>query len=60
MRKKALTIAKRLIEGGWTEYQPNQSREVCDDCGAPLWVAPDGKSLYCNTASDKHTAKETA
>lgn len=54
MKKKIFTIAKRLVGGGWTEYQPNKSRDNCDDCGAALWVAPDGKSVYCNAASDKH------
>lgn len=43
--KLMLKIAKR-IKGGWTGYQPNKDPESCDDCGKPLWVAPDGKSLY--------------
>lgn len=56
MKTKVLTIAKRL-PGGWTPYQPNESKETCDDCGAALWVAPDGKTLYCDKISTKH--KET-
>lgn len=47
-------IAKR-IQGGWTNSQPNTDKLNCDDCGARLWVAPDGKTLYCDNASDKHT-----
>jgi len=43
----SIKIAKRL-KSDWTDYQENKSVSNCDDCGARLWVAPDGKSLYCN------------
>ena len=49
-------VAKR-IRRGWTEYQTNKQKYNCDDCGARLWVAPDGKSLYCNFATPKHERK---
>lgn len=51
-----MTIAKRL-KNGWTNYQTNKSKEVCDDCKAQLYVAPDGKTLYCDNISDKHKDK---
>lgn len=48
-----MKIAKR-IKDGWTSRQVNQQKYNCDDCGAGLWAAPDGKSIYCNELSDKH------
>lgn len=57
MTRRLLTIAKRLPGGGWTKYQPNKQPEHCDDCGARLYVAPDGRTLYCDQATTKH--KET-
>lgn len=51
---KVLTIAKRT-ERGWTDYQPNKSKTNCDDCGARLYVAPDGKTLYCDNVNGAHT-----
>lgn len=42
-----MNIAKRLTNG-WTERQVNKSKSHCDDCESILWVAPDGKSIYCN------------
>lgn len=54
---KALKIAKR-IAGGWTDRQPNKQEFNCDDCGAALWVAPDGKSIYCDNLSNEHGGTE--
>jgi len=50
-------VAKRLTNG-WTEYQRNNNKNTCDDCGAKLWVAPDGKSLYCDNQSELHEEGE--
>lgn len=60
MSKKTLTVAKRLPpeQGTWTEYQANKSLTHCDDCGAVLWIAPDGKSLYCDALAPEHKRKE--
>lgn len=52
-----MTISKRLVNG-WTEQQVNNQKYVCDDCGAKLWVAPDGKTIYCNETATEHKAKE--
>ena len=38
---------------GWIAKQENRSKTHCDICGEKLWVAPDGKTVYCNTAWDK-------
>lgn len=54
---KTLTIAKRL-KNGWTEPQENKSQDWCDDCTQILWVAPDGKTLYCDNLSSKHKEKK--
>lgn len=51
-----MKIAKRL-PAGWTDRQPNKQKYICDDCQSKLWVAPDGKTVYCDNLSDKH--KET-
>ena len=50
----AIKIARRL-ENGWTEYLPNEQDYNCDWCGAKLWVAPDGKSLYCDAVHAQKT-----
>lgn len=50
MRK--LTIARR-VPNGWTPYEPNQSKDTCDWCNARLYVAPDGKTLYCDAMHHK-------
>lgn len=42
-----MKIAKRTATG-WTDRVINKAKYNCDDCGARLWVAPDGKTLYCN------------
>lgn len=42
-----LTIARR-INGGWTNYLPQKNDTHCDWCKNRLYVAPDGKTLYCN------------
>lgn len=55
MAGKVFKIAKR-VQGGWTERQVNLSRDNCDDCGAQLWVAPDGQTIYCNDAAPEHTS----
>lgn len=54
---KQLTIAKRL-KNGWTSYQPNDQKYVCDDCGERLYIAPDGKTPYCDNISTKHKEKK--
>lgn len=51
-----MKIAKRLVNG-WSDYQPNKQKYHCDDCGAGLYVAPDGKTKYCDNLSDKHGDK---
>ena len=48
-----MTIAKRL-KTVWTNYQPNVKKYHCDDCDAQLYVAPDGKTKYCDKISTKH------
>jgi len=48
-----MKIAKRIING-WTEYQLNKSKYSCDDCKAQLYIAPDGKTLYCDNISKQH------
>lgn len=45
--KRNYTINKRS-KNGWVKVVNNQ-KYVCDKCGAKLWVAPDGKTIYCNT-----------
>lgn len=52
-----MKIAKR-IEGGWTNYQVNHNKYNCDDCGSRLYVAPDGKTKYCDNLSDKHLTEQ--
>lgn len=42
-----MKIVKRLPHG-WLSHQTNKQKYNCDDCGAKLWIAPDGKTLYCN------------
>lgn len=32
---------------GWKKRQ-NKSKYICDICGDKLWIAPDGKTIYCN------------
>jgi len=49
-----IKIAKRL-KNGWTERVANKQKYNCDDCGSKLWVAPDGKTIYCN---EVHKLKE--
>lgn len=51
-----MKIAKRTATG-WTPYQPNTDKLKCDDCQARLYIAPDGKTLYCDNISDKHKEK---
>lgn len=48
-----MTIAKRT-KTGWTPHQPNKEKYHCDDCGARLYVAPDGKTKYCDKVSTNH------
>lgn len=48
-----MKIAKRTNKG-WTERQANKQKYNCDDCGAQLYVAPDGKTVYCDKLSEKH------
>lgn len=48
-----MKIAKRL-PNGWTPYQINKNKYICDDCQARLYIAPDGKTPYCDNISDKH------
>ena len=48
-----MKISKRL-KNGWTERQTNKQKYICDDCGNRLWVAPDGKTIYCNNLSKAH------
>lgn len=50
---KYIKIAKR-VKGGWTERQSNKQKYVCDDCGKQLFVAPDGKTVYCDNESELH------
>lgn len=47
-----MKIAKRT-KAGWTAYVPNKQKYNCDECGAQLWVAPDGKSKYCDKVHGK-------
>lgn len=32
---------------GWADQQ-NKEKYMCDVCQMKLWVAPDGKTIYCN------------
>jgi hypothetical protein len=47
----------RRIKGGWVRNQKNNQKYTCDICGEKLWVAPDGKTVYCNTEADQCTQK---
>lgn len=44
-----MKIAKRT-KTGWTAYQLNKNKMFCDDCKSRLYIAPDGKTKYCDTA----------
>ena len=45
-----IMINRRLNNGGWLEHKtPNKDKLYCDICHKQLWVAPDGKTIYCNT-----------
>lgn len=46
------TIALR-IAGGWKNGVQNKDPLNCDIDGARLWVAPDGKTLYCNQVHEQ-------
>lgn len=40
--------------GKWAKKpHNNQSKTHCDLCGAKLWVAPDGATIYCNNEHGK-------
>lgn len=54
-----MKIAKRL-KNGWTKRVPNKQKYNCDDCGSQLWVAPDGKSVYCDAVHKTTTAADRA
>ena len=35
--------------GKWSDKQyDNKDKEKCDMCGSRLYVAPDGKTIYCD------------
>ena len=35
--------------GKWADKpKENKNHLFCDMCGAKLWVAPDGKTIYCD------------
>ena len=35
--------------GKWSKTKhENKKKYHCDMCGEKLWVAPDGKSIYCD------------
>lgn len=53
-----IQIAKRTF-AGWTPYRDNKSHTHCDDCGERLYVAPDGKTLYCDKNTTKHLLKNS-
>ena len=46
-----MNISKRLATG-WSDKQANKNKYNCDECSAALWVAPDGKTLYCNAVHE--------
>jgi hypothetical protein len=35
------------IPKGWSKPVDNRSREICDLCGAKLWIGP-GNQIYCD------------
>lgn len=51
-----MKIAKRT-KTGWTAYQLNKNKMFCDDCKSRLYIAPDGKTKYCDKISIKHNQR---
>ena len=46
---KKLMINRRTTTGWLDSKTPNVDKKYCDVCLRQLWVAPDMKTVYCNT-----------
>lgn len=41
-----MQISIKDKDGNWKTVE-NKNERYCDRCGGRLWIAPDGKTIYC-------------